>query len=102
VNAIETVISKDGSRIAYDRLGSGPTVILVAGALGYRTFNKMQELAKLLRNLPLLREALAKLAERVNHFVAGTRHDLVVTGKELSRTPFWPDIAMRECNAFVM
>jgi pimeloyl-ACP methyl ester carboxylesterase len=45
---METVTSKDGSRIAYDRLGSGPTVILVAGALGYRTFNKMQDLAKLL------------------------------------------------------
>jgi pimeloyl-ACP methyl ester carboxylesterase len=45
---METVISKDGSRIAYDRVGSGPPVILVAGALGYRKFNKMQELAKLL------------------------------------------------------
>jgi pimeloyl-ACP methyl ester carboxylesterase len=45
---METVTSKDGSRIAYDRLGSGPTVILVVGALGYRKFNKMQELAKLL------------------------------------------------------
>jgi pimeloyl-ACP methyl ester carboxylesterase len=45
---METVTSKDGSRIAYDRLGSGPTVILVAGALGYRKFNKTQELARLL------------------------------------------------------
>jgi len=42
------VTSKDGSRIAYDRLGSGPTVILVVGALGYRKFGKMQELAGLL------------------------------------------------------
>jgi pimeloyl-ACP methyl ester carboxylesterase len=45
---METVTSKDGSRIAYDRLGSGPAVILVAGALGYRKFKKMEELAKLL------------------------------------------------------
>ena len=45
---METVTSKDGSRIAYDRLGSGPTVILVVGALGYRKFGKMQELAGLL------------------------------------------------------
>jgi pimeloyl-ACP methyl ester carboxylesterase len=44
---METVISKDGSRIAYDRYGAGPTVILVGGALGYRRFNKLQELAKL-------------------------------------------------------
>jgi pimeloyl-ACP methyl ester carboxylesterase len=45
---METVISKDGSRIAYDRYGAGPTVILVGGALSYRRFKKMEELAKLL------------------------------------------------------
>jgi pimeloyl-ACP methyl ester carboxylesterase len=45
---MQTVTSKDGSRIAYDRLGSGPTVILVGGALGFRRFGKMQELARLL------------------------------------------------------
>jgi pimeloyl-ACP methyl ester carboxylesterase len=45
---VQTVISKDGSRIAYDRYGSGPTVILVGGALGYRKFKKMEELAQLL------------------------------------------------------
>ena len=45
---MQTVTSRDGTRIAYDRLGSGPTVVLVAGALGYRKFNKMEELAKLL------------------------------------------------------
>jgi pimeloyl-ACP methyl ester carboxylesterase len=45
---METVTSKDGSRIAYDRFGSGPTVILVGGALSYRKFNKMEQLAKLL------------------------------------------------------
>jgi pimeloyl-ACP methyl ester carboxylesterase len=45
---METVISKDGSRIAYDRYGAGPTVILVGGALSYRTFTKMEELARLL------------------------------------------------------
>jgi pimeloyl-ACP methyl ester carboxylesterase len=43
-----TVTSKDGSKIAYDRYGSGPVVILVSGALGYRKFKKMEELAKLL------------------------------------------------------
>jgi pimeloyl-ACP methyl ester carboxylesterase len=45
---MHTVTSKDGSRIAYDRLGSGPPVILVGGALGYRKFKKMVELARLL------------------------------------------------------
>ena len=43
-----TVTSNDGSRIAYDRRGSGPTVILVAGALGHRNFKKIVELARLL------------------------------------------------------
>jgi pimeloyl-ACP methyl ester carboxylesterase len=47
-HGMQTVTSKDGSRIAYDRYGSGPAVILVGGALGYRTFKKMEELAKLL------------------------------------------------------
>jgi pimeloyl-ACP methyl ester carboxylesterase len=45
---VQTVTSKDGSRIAYDRYGSGPAVILVGGALGYRKFKKMEELARLL------------------------------------------------------
>lgn len=45
---MQTVTSKDGSRIAYDRYGSGPVVILVGGALGYRKFKRMEELAKLL------------------------------------------------------
>ena len=45
---MQTVTSKDGSRIAYDHYGSGPAVILVTGALGYRKFNKMEELVKLL------------------------------------------------------
>ena len=45
---MHTVTSKDGSRIAYDRHGSGPAVILVAGALGYRKFKQTEQLARLL------------------------------------------------------
>lgn len=33
---METVISRDGTRIAFDRVGAGPTVILVGGALSIR------------------------------------------------------------------
>lgn len=33
---MEYVTSRDGTRIAYDRVGSGPALILVAGALGVR------------------------------------------------------------------
>jgi len=42
------VTSKDGTQIAYDRQGDGPAVILVDGALCYRLFGPMPELAKLL------------------------------------------------------
>jgi hypothetical protein len=45
---METVTSKDGTTIAYDRYGSGPPVILAARALGFREFKKMEELARLL------------------------------------------------------
>ena len=34
----EFAVSKDGTRIAYDITGKGPTLIVVAGALGYRDF----------------------------------------------------------------
>ncbi len=45
---MHTVTSRDGSKIAYDRSGDGPTVILVGGALSFREFSKMTELAELL------------------------------------------------------
>jgi pimeloyl-ACP methyl ester carboxylesterase len=35
---METVISKDGTRIAYDKNGAGPALISVDGALGQRAF----------------------------------------------------------------
>ena len=41
-----TVISKDGTRIAYDKSGAGPVVILVDGALGYRGGFGQQALAE--------------------------------------------------------
>ena len=40
-----TVASADGTRIAYDRLGEGPAVILVNGAMGYRRFKKFDQIA---------------------------------------------------------
>jgi len=42
------VTSKDGTRIAYDKIGYGPAVILVAGAMCSRSFWSGPELAKLL------------------------------------------------------
>lgn len=45
---MNTVTSKDGTQIAYETKGSGPAVILVDGALCYRSFGPMPHLAKLL------------------------------------------------------
>lgn len=42
------VISKDGSRIAYEKSGNGPLLILVDGALCSRAFGPMPKLALLL------------------------------------------------------
>jgi pimeloyl-ACP methyl ester carboxylesterase len=42
------LISKDGTEIAYEKTGQGPALILVDGALCYRSFGPMTELSKLL------------------------------------------------------
>jgi pimeloyl-ACP methyl ester carboxylesterase len=45
---MDTVISADGTKIAYDRQGDGPPLILVAGALSARLTGTMPKLASLL------------------------------------------------------
>ncbi|HEV7977410.1 alpha/beta hydrolase [Amycolatopsis sp.] len=46
---VNSVRSKDGTLIAYDRIGAGPAVIYVGGATSYRAFDQAgAELAKLL------------------------------------------------------
>ncbi len=45
---MQKVTSKDGTDIAYDKIGSGPTLILVDGAFGSRSFGPNGALAKLL------------------------------------------------------
>lgn len=42
---MKQVQSADGTTIAYDQIGSGPAVILVDGALGYRAFGYITQLA---------------------------------------------------------
>jgi pimeloyl-ACP methyl ester carboxylesterase len=42
---MDTVNSKDGTTIAYDRAGSGPALILVSGALGVRAHPAVDNLA---------------------------------------------------------
>jgi pimeloyl-ACP methyl ester carboxylesterase len=50
VQNIEKVQSRDGTSIAYERIGSGPPVILVDGALCRRDFGPARPLAELLRD----------------------------------------------------
>jgi pimeloyl-ACP methyl ester carboxylesterase len=45
---MKSVQSKDGTRIAYEQLGSGPPLVLVDGAFCYRGFGPMPKLAPLL------------------------------------------------------
>jgi pimeloyl-ACP methyl ester carboxylesterase len=42
--------SKDGTTIAYDKIGKGPSIILVNGALGHRKLHGEKELALMLAN----------------------------------------------------
>lgn len=45
---MNTVTSRDGTKIVYDKRGTGPAVVLVDGALCYRSFGPMARLAELL------------------------------------------------------
>lgn len=47
---MSTVTSRDGTTIGYERLGDGPPLILVDGALCYRQMGPMPSLGKQLAN----------------------------------------------------
>ena len=43
---MSAAVSKDGTRIGYTRIGSGPPVVLVDGALCHRAFGPLTAVAK--------------------------------------------------------
>jgi pimeloyl-ACP methyl ester carboxylesterase len=47
---MNVVTSKDGTRIAYDRVGHGPPLIVVGGAFSYRRWKGLRQLADLLED----------------------------------------------------
>jgi pimeloyl-ACP methyl ester carboxylesterase len=48
-STLQTVLSKDGTHIAFDKIGAGPALILVNGALQYRSTDpRTEQLTKLL------------------------------------------------------
>jgi pimeloyl-ACP methyl ester carboxylesterase len=40
VTQVETVTSEDGTRVAFDRVGQGPALVLVGGAIQYRAIDR--------------------------------------------------------------
>jgi hypothetical protein len=47
---MKTVPSQDGTRIAFDRSGHGPPLIVVGGAFSYRRWGGIVKLAQLLED----------------------------------------------------
>jgi pimeloyl-ACP methyl ester carboxylesterase len=50
MTAAQTVTSADGTMIAYEKVGSGPALVLVDGALCYREFGPARSLAESLKD----------------------------------------------------
>ncbi|MFC5651180.1 hypothetical protein ACFPYJ_19120 [Paenibacillus solisilvae] len=64
------LISKDGTKIAYDKAGQGPALIMVAGAFSYRKFPGQVQLANLLSSTSrstTMTAAAAAIAETHSH-----------------------------------
>jgi pimeloyl-ACP methyl ester carboxylesterase len=74
-----TVTSKDGTEIAFDRIGEGPPVIFVGGALNDRTFPPLIELAELV--------ATGRRGQAVELFLSGVLPAEVIA--EMKRSPMW-------------
>lgn len=87
-----TVISRDGTSIAYDREGSGPPVILVGGAFQFRAFDPTtKQLAKLLagRGYSVInydRRGRGQSSHEVTMTLADSIADLWAIVSELERT----------------
>ena len=77
-------VSKDGTRIAYEITGAGPTVIVVAGALGYA-------------DLPFLRSFVADLAKDFRVVI----YDRRGRGKSGDTQPYTVDKEIDDLDAVV-
>jgi pimeloyl-ACP methyl ester carboxylesterase len=81
---MSSVTSKDGTTIAFDKLGSGPAVILVDGALGYRAQWGSVPLAKLL----------------ADHFTVYT-YDRRGRGESGDTSPYTPEREIEDLEALI-
>jgi len=82
----EFVTSSDDTRIAYDRLGSGPSVILVGGAMQFRAFD------------PQTRQLAARLAEQGFTVV---NYDRRGRGESGGRGPYVLDSEIADLRALI-
>ena len=82
---MQTVTSKDGTPIAFDKVGSGPAVILVNGAIAYRAFDP---------SMPQLAELLGK------HFTV-YNYDRRGRGDSGDTQPFAKELEMEDLQALV-
>jgi pimeloyl-ACP methyl ester carboxylesterase len=89
---METVASKDGTRIAYDVLGQGPPLVIVNGALSVRTFTfarKMaEELSKSFRVYSYDRRGRGDSTDTQPYAVAREVEDLAAVCQAAGGKPF--------------
>ena len=81
---MSTVISKDGTTIAYERSGSGPALVLVNGALDYRAVSANGKLAD-------------RLADRFNVY----RYDRRGRGESGDRLPYALEREVEDIEALI-
>lgn len=88
----EFVTSKDGTRIAYDRLGQGPPLVIVNGALSVRTFvfarKIAEELAKTFTVHNYDRRGRGDSTDHAEYSVAKEIEDIAAVCKAAGGKPF--------------
>ena len=82
---MQTVTSKDGTKIAFDKVGSGPAVILVNGAIAYRAFDP----------------SLAQLAELLGTHFTVYNYDRRGRGESGDKEPFAKEREIEDLQALV-
>ena len=82
---MSTVTSQDGTTIAFDKVGSGPAVILVNGAMAYRAFDP----------------SLAHLAELLGQHFTVYNYDRRGRGASSDKEPFAKEREMEDLQALV-
>jgi pimeloyl-ACP methyl ester carboxylesterase len=80
----QTVTSKDGTRIAYEKIGSGPAVVLVDGAMCFRDFGPCRSMAN-------------HLADRFTVFI----YDRRGRGESGDTSPFAPEREFEDLAAVI-